>query len=212
MGIGERGSELGAGSWSCSRPPREVSLRRVRSLRGPDLSARVAEEQGERGGFREAIRDQGGPSRRWSTALPDILAGADFKAVVAALRAARDAGGRHHLGPRRARDQDRPVAGADRSDGARLRVGARDERRRHHSRLRAGAVGLDLGGRRRGARSRAIRHGGGNRHAARMPRSTRASARGLGLGQAVAANLHARRSRRTPTSASCARRRGSRSP
>ena len=40
--------------------------------------------------------------------LPNILAAADFKAVVAAMRAARDGGARHPLGPRRARDQDRP--------------------------------------------------------------------------------------------------------
>ena len=43
------------------------------------------------------------------------------------------AGSGDRLGPRRARDQDRPVAGPDRPDGARLRVGARDERRRRSS-------------------------------------------------------------------------------
>ena len=65
--------------------------------------------------------------------LPDILAAADFKAVVRAIRDAKRTDGGHRVGAGRARDQDRARPGADRPDGARLRLGDRDQRRRRSS-------------------------------------------------------------------------------
>ena len=73
---------------------------------------------------------------------------------------------RDAVGPRRARDQDGPRARAHRSDGARIRLGDRDEWRGDHPRLRGRPVGCDVrrsGGR---ARARPLRHGRGDGHAA----------------------------------------------
>ena len=79
---------------------------------------------------------------------------------------------RHRVGSRRARGQDRPVAGPHRPDGARVRLGDRDQRRRDHPRLRGRPGRRDLRGRRRVARPGPVRHGGGDRPAAE-PRDQR---------------------------------------
>ena len=113
----------------------------------------------------------------WMRSLPRLLAAGDFKAVVDALLAARKARSRHHLGPWRARPEDRPVAGDRRPDGARLRVGHCDQRRRRDPRFRNRAVGLDVGRRRRHARARHVRHGRRNRLAVE-PRHHRRRGRG----------------------------------
>ena len=52
--------------------------------------------------------------RAWLDTLPAMLAASDFKAVVERIRAAKAAGTPGDLGLRRARDQDRPRARADR--------------------------------------------------------------------------------------------------
>ncbi len=98
--------------------------------------------------------------------LPDILAGADLKAVVQRAGRRQAQRRRHHLGPRRARHQDRARPDPDRPDGARLRVGDRDQRRRGDSRLRDRAGRRHVGGRRSSARARRVRDGGRNRPAA----------------------------------------------
>ena len=72
-------------------PPREIPLRRLRSLRRPHLSARVAEEQGQGRDFAKPYAPGAG-LKGCSPRCPSILAAADFKAVVAAIRAARASG------------------------------------------------------------------------------------------------------------------------
>ena len=57
-------------------------LRRIRSVRRPDLSAEVAQEQGARRGLR-AAGDARTTVGAFCRSLPNILAAADFKAVVA---------------------------------------------------------------------------------------------------------------------------------
>ena len=60
----------------------------------------------------------------WFASLPAILAGTDVRRVVDAMRAARERRCGDRLGHRRARDQDRRLAGADRSDAAAAIVSA----------------------------------------------------------------------------------------
>ena len=193
-----------------------------------DLSAEVAREQGARGGFRAAGRAGRDGRRASSTRCPNILAAADFKAVVRAIVDAQATRRRHRLGPRRARHQDRSRPGADRSDGARLRVGDRDQRRGDHSRLRDRARRRHVRGRRRSARARALRDGRRNRTAAerrdqrrrrrRVSASARRSTRFLATKQPqFARSERARRrgaargfrsrstSRSAPTSSTCTR-------
>ena len=87
-----------------------LSLRRVRSLRRPTypLKSRTSKARAE--DFARAVcagRDgRRVPRRR----CPNILAAADFKAVVRAIVDAQAARRRHRLGPRRARHQDRASA------------------------------------------------------------------------------------------------------
>ena len=121
---------------------------------------------------------------------------------------ARRNGRRHRLGARRARHQDRARPDADRSDGARIRVGDRDQRRGDHSRFRDRARRRDVGGRRRSARAGPVRHGGGDRAAVER-RDHRRRRRGLGIGQAVDAVPRDERSRSTRAAACWRPRRGS---
>ena len=120
----------------------------------------------------------------WLASLPRILAAADLQAVIAAIQQAHADGRGDRLGPRRARDQDRPGARDHRSDGARLRLGDRAQRRGPDPRLRDRARGPDLRGRRRDPGSRHVRHGGGNRPPAERRdsrrREPRARARPVG--------------------------------
>ena len=112
--------------------PDEVPLRAIRSLRRAHLSAVVTRQQGERGGFRQALRARQRHARVAGFAAPLPWRrrfhggrGGDAGRVRCAAR--------HSLGPRRARHQDRPRADPDRPDGTRLRVSAGDQRRRGRS-------------------------------------------------------------------------------
>ena len=133
--------------------------------------------------------------------LPNILAAADFKAVVDAIAAAR-AGERGIVWGLGAHvHQDRALADPHRSDGARVRLRDRDQWRRDHPRLRAGAVGRDVRGGRRGAGAGQVRDGGGNGTPVecRDQRWGRPRARDRSGGRS---HIWAPRSRRTPRSAS----------
>ena len=126
---------------SISPASRRIRWRRGRARR----TRRISRRRSGRGSGAPAGRRRSRPSWRRPTSRRSCRGDA--------RRARRRA--RHHLGTRRARPQDRAVAGAHRPDGARLRLGARDQRRRRHSRFRARALGRDVGGRRRSARARA---------------------------------------------------------
>ena len=160
-------------------------LRRIRPVRDSDLPAEEPGEQGAGGGLRQALPS---PARAWpacSTRCRRSWRPRDFRAVVAALIAARAAGRGDRLGVRRARDQDRALADPDRPDGARLRLGARDQRRRPHPRLRDRAVGRDVRGRRR-QRSATGRFGMADETGRLLNGAINDGvAAGLGLGQAV---------------------------
>ena len=92
--------------------------------------------------------EHGSGMSAWVDSLPDILAAADFKAVLdAILRARRDDRGLlWGIGAHVIKTGLSPVI-IDLMD-ARIRVGDCDQRRRRHPRLRARAVGRDLRGRR----------------------------------------------------------------
>ncbi len=98
--------------------------------------------------------------------LPNILGAADLRAVAHAIVEARRSGGGIIWGFGAHVIKTGPVADPRRSRRTRVRVGVRDQWRRHHPRLRDRAGGLDIGGRRRGARAGAVRHGRRNRAAA----------------------------------------------
>ena len=137
-------------------------------------------EQGARGRLRAAVSSRAGPSPAGSTRCRRSSARGPPPRRRGARRGARGRRGivwgigAHVI-------KTGVVARADRSDAARLRVGARDERRRHHSRLRDRALGRDVRGRRRGARARAVRHGRGDR-----PRSQRRHRAGVAASQGSA--------------------------
>ena len=168
-----------------------LSVRGVRSIRRPDLSAGVAPKQGERRGLRAARRRQA----RRSPRLLDS--------------AAEHPGRRRLQGRRRVPSRDAATHGRgivwglgahviktglgpapDRSDGARLRVGHRHQRRGGHSRLRGRAGRRDLRGRRRGARAGPIRHGRRDRTAAERRHQRRRGATDSASARRSAASLH----------------------
>ena len=114
-----------------------------------------------------------------------MLAGGGFPGGRRRHRAARDARRGDRLGSRRARHQDR----------ARRRCSIDLMERGFVSALAINGAGIihdfeialvgrDVGGRRRGARARPVRHGRGDRRELNAPSPT-ASRAGLGLGQSV---------------------------
>ena len=87
-----------------------------------------------RRGLRAAGRRPAAPSRGFVDSLPNMLAAADFKAVVARRSSTPgSAGGGIVWGLGAHVIKTGLGAGADRSDGARLRLGDRDQRRRRSS-------------------------------------------------------------------------------
>ncbi len=98
--------------------------------------------------------------------FPNMLAAADFRAVVRAIVEARRHESGDCLGPRRSRHQDRPRPDRDRLDGARIRLGDCHQRRGDHPRFRGRAGRRHIRGCGRSARPRPLRHGRGNRTAA----------------------------------------------
>ena len=143
---------------SVSEVRRAIPLRRVRPVGRDHLSAGGARQQGEGGGLRQAARE-GQRCRGVARRPAEHPRRRRSEGRGARHRRGAPFGRRHHLGLRRARDQDGPLAHPRRSRRTRVRVGIRDQRRRHHPRLRDRAGGLDIGGRRRGARAGAVRHG-----------------------------------------------------
>ena len=149
-------------------------------------------------------RPSASSSTRCRTCSPPPISRRSSRRIVDRARR----GGRHRLGARRARDQDRPRAGADRADGARLRVGHRDQRRRRHSRFRDRARRRHVGGRRRSARPGPF---GMADETGRLLNGaiTDGVGRGLGIGQAVGA-LSCRAGSRSMRDRACSpRQRGS---
>ena len=190
-----------AGTCRHPRHPDETPVRRIRPERCADLSARVAQEQGARRGLRAAV-SAGQRHPGLLASLPAALAAGDFKAVVTRARRCATSGRGDRLGPRRARVEDRAVADPRRSDGARLRVGARDQRRRSSfttSRSRsAGATSEDV--------DEALgpgRFGMAEETATLLNAAiTDGVAEGLGIGQAVGRFLARRATRRMRATAS----------
>ena len=124
------------------------------AVRRADVSAGVAPEQGAAPRISRRAWDPATGFEGWSASLPNILAAGDFRAVVAAIGGPRAgvAGIVWGLGAHVIKTG--LVARAHRPDGARIRLGDRDQRRRVHPRLRDRAGRRDV--RRRGA---ALGHG-----------------------------------------------------
>ena len=107
----------------------EAALRRIRPRRHQDLSAALAAEQGEPRAVCDAA--QGGLGHRRPHEVAARSAGGEgLQGCRRGDRRGEARGQGDHLGAGRARVEDRPVAGAGRSDGARLHFGDRDQRRR----------------------------------------------------------------------------------
>ena len=119
---------------------RAIRLRRVRSVgRARPIRWRRARARPARRISRRRSRPAAAVAalRRLAARHPRRRATSRRSSRAMRARSATAAG--IDLGTRRARDQDRSRAGPRRPDGARVRFGARDQRRRRHPRLRARA-------------------------------------------------------------------------